>query len=150
MTKTLRHKYRRNKSRRHNKSRKSIKSRKHRSYKKRRGLARGPNSDPISPDALVSCAMCDKKFPRNTMLVPSGCPGTFMPERQKGKKRMYADRSHRVCQKCWWGDPGKPESGFAHVDGPHGCPGCKRGLAPNPPLKQLREVEVIDLLSSSD
>ena len=144
MTKYLRHKSKRNKSKRHNKSRK------HRTYKKRRGLARGPNSDPISPNALISCAMCGNKFPRNEMLVPSGCPSTFMPELQKGKKRMYADRSHRVCQNCWWGDPNNPESGFAHVDGPHGCPGCKKGHRPNPPLKQLGNVEVIELLSSSE
>jgi hypothetical protein len=80
------------------------------------------------------------------MLVPSGCPNTIMP----GKKRPFADRSHRVCQNCWWPQPGNPDSGFARVDGPHGCPGCKRGLPPNPPLKQVGPIEVIDLLSSSD
>ena len=127
-------------SKRHNKSRKN------RSYKKRRGLARGHNSDSISPTAKISCAMCDDKFPRNEMLVPSGCPNTIMP----GSKKPYADRSHRVCQECWWGKPGRPETGFAHVDGPHGCPGCKRGKKPNPPLKRPEVVEVIDLISSSD
>ena len=137
MLKYLRHKSKRNKSKRH---------RKHKSLRKRRGLARGPNSDPILPNAPISCAMCDNNFPRNEMLVPSGCPNTTMP----GTKRPYADRSHRVCQECWWGKPGKPETGFAHVDGPHGCPGCKRGKKPNPPLKQPAVVEVIDLISSSD
>jgi hypothetical protein len=127
---------------------KSSRSKRHKIKKtvKRKGLARGPNSDPISPDALVSCALCDQKFPRNTMLIPSGCPNTNIP----GTKRLYADRSHRVCQNCWWPQPGNPDSGFARVDGPHGCPGCKRGLPANPPLKQLGNIEVIDLISSSD
>lgn len=137
-------KLKRNKSNK-NKSKKS-KNKSSRTLKKRHGLARGPNSEPISPNALVSCAMCDNKFPRNEMLVPSGCPSTHIP----GTKKMYADRSHRVCQDCWWPQPGNPESGFARVDGPHGCPGCKRGLPPNPPLKKPAIIEVIDLVSSSD
>jgi len=137
MAKTKRNNKR--KSRRNNK-RKFRRSRKNRSV-----VARGPNS-PISPTGLVSCSMCNDKFPRNEMLVPSGCPGTTMP----GTKRPYADRSHRVCSGCWWPKEGKPNSGFARLDGPHGCPGCKKGLPPNPPLKQPEVAEIIELLSSSD
>lgn len=125
---------------------KSKKQKLRRTLRKKRGLARGPNSDPISPTSLISCAMCEKKFPRNNMLVPSACPSNRIP----GTKKMYADRSHRICQNCWWPKPGNPESGFARVDGDHGCPGCKRGLPPNPSLKQPEVIEVIDLISSSD
>jgi len=89
--------------------------------------------------------MCGKKSPRNQMLVPSGCPNTFMP----GTKRPYADRAHRICQDCWWPTDADPNSGFASVNGPHGCPGCKKGLPPNPPLRRPEVTEVIELLSSS-
>jgi len=133
------------KTKRTNKKQKKIRRKFRRSRKNPSFLARGPNS-PISPNAPVTCSICNNKFPRNEMLVPSGCPNTYMP----GTKRLYADRAHRVCQGCWWPSPGEPDTGFASVNGPHGCPGCKKGLPPNPPLKQEKIIEIIDLVSDDE
>ena len=132
------------KTKRNNK-RKSRRNNKRKFRRSRSVVARGPNS-PISPTGLVSCSMCNDKFPRNEMLVPSGCPNTTMP----GTKRPYADKAHRICKGCWWPTKSNPNSGFAREDGTHGCPGCKKGLPPNPPLKRPEVTEIIELLSSSD
>jgi len=100
------------------------------------------NSDsPISPNALVSCAICDRRFPRDDMLVPSACPGTMMP----GTRRFYGERAHRICKRCWWPKRGKPNTGFAREDGTHKCPGCERVLPPTAPLKRspVKEEDII-------
>jgi len=112
------------------KFRKSRKNRARRNYPSfKRGRARGPS--PISPNANIPCCMCEQTFPRDTTMVPSAC------------LMKHGDKAHRICQECWW----DPETGFAREDAPHGCPGCKKGLPLNPPLKSkkpaIEEIVVI-------
>jgi hypothetical protein len=91
--------------------------------------ARGPS--PISTSALIPCCMCDRDFPRNNMLVPLAC------------LQSHGERAHRICEDCWW----DPQIGFARENAPHGCPGCKRKLPLNPPIKSRKPtvIEVVDL-----
>ena len=99
-------------------------------------LKGGQNTSPIEPTAPISCCVCDKQFPRDTMMVPAQC------------LRKNRDRAHRICQNCWW----NPETGFARENAPHGCPGCKRGLPLNPPLKSRppRPEDIITLSSDEE
>ena len=99
-------------------------------------LKGGQNTSPIEPTAPISCCVCDKQFPRDTMMVPAQC------------LRKNRDRAHRICQNCWW----NPETGFARENAPHGCPGCKRGLPLNPPLKSRppRKEDIITLSSDEE
>ena len=80
------------------------------------------------------------------MCVPSSCPSTIMP----GTKRYYSDRSHRVCQGCWFPSEENPNSAFARENESHICPGCEKGQLPNPPLQQPPNPEIVDLVSDSD
>ena len=99
-------------------------------------LKGGQNTSPIEPTAPISCCMCDNEFPRDKMNVPAQC------------LRKNRDRAHRICQNCWW----NPETGFARENAPHGCPGCKRGLPLNPPLKSRppRKEDIITLSSDEE
>jgi len=74
---------------------------------------------PISPNANIPCCMCERKFPRDKMFVPSAC------------LRKNLERAHRICEDCWW----EPQTGFAREDTHHSCPGCKKHLPLNPPIK---------------
>jgi len=134
------------KSRRHRKSRKFRKSRKNRtrrhypSYKRRFSYVKARGLTHISPDsssalsiANVPCCMCDREFPRESMLTPLVCL-------QKNR-----DRAHKICQDCWW----DPQIGFAREDAPHGCPGCKRRLPLNPPIK-TRKPTTDEIIVISD
>jgi hypothetical protein len=99
-------------------------------------LKGGQNTSPVEPTALISCCVCDNEFPRDEMMVPGRC------------LRKNRDRAHRICQNCWW----NPETGFARENAPHECPGCKRGLPLNPPLKSRppREEDIITLSSDEE
>lgn len=116
-------KHHRRKSRRFRKSRKNRTRRHYPSYRK--NLARGPSPASITPTTNIPCCMCDRSFARDTMLTPLRCLQT------------YGERAHRICEDCWW----DPQIGFAREDAPHGCPGCKRGLPLNPPLKSRKPTE---------
>jgi hypothetical protein len=94
--------------------------------------ARGPS--PISASALIPCCMCGRDFPRNDMLVPLAC------------LQKHGERAHRICKDCWW----DPQIGFAREDAPHGCPGCKRGLPLNPPLKTRKPTTEEIIIISDD
>ena len=116
-------KSKKNYSRKYKKNRKSKKNSSRRHYPKfKRNLARGPS--PISPTANVNCCMCDNKIPRNIMLTPLEC------------LQKYNDKAHKICKDCWW----DPQIGFARENGPHGCPGCRRKLPLNPPLKSKKPL----------
>ena len=118
------------KSRRHRKSRKFRKSRKnltrrhYPSYKRSFSAAKARGLTPISPNtnANVPCCMCDREFPRESMIIPLAC------------LQKNHERAHRICQDCWW----DPQMGFAREDAPHGCPGCKRRLPLNPQIKTIK------------
>ena len=147
MTKFLRHKSKKHKSRRlKTKRNKSRRHYKRKTYKKRRGFLGGNPPDPVPPNHPIPCAICNEKFPRNTMCVPSSCPSTTMP----GTRRPYADRSHRVQQGCWFPSAENPHSAFARENESHICPGCEKGQPPNPPLQQDPNPEIVDLVSDSD
>ncbi len=125
----------------HKKSRKFRKSQKNRtrryypSYKRAFSnyniKARGPS--PISQNALIPCCMCEREFHRDDMLVPLAC------------LQKHGERAHRICRDCWW----DPQIGFAREDAPHGCPGCKRKLPLNPPLK-TRKPTTDEIIVISD
>jgi len=118
-------KYRNRKSR---KFRKSHKNRTRRNYKKMIG---GETPSPISPNAKIPCCVCEEEFSRKTMLVPAAC------------LKKHKERAHRICEHCWW----NPDTGFAREDAEHGCPGCKKGLPLNPPLKPRKPSsdEIIEI-----
>jgi len=127
------------KSKRHyRKSRKLRKSRKDRSLRNYSSLgfkrdlntvkARG-----LSPKDNLPCSMCDRQFPRESMFIPLSC------------LKKNQDRAHRICEDCWW----DPKMGFAREDAPHDCPGCKRHLPLNPPIKSKPE-EIIVISDSTD
>ena len=124
------------KSRRHKKSRKFRKSRKNRTRRHyKRAFSAGGPTTPISPNSNIPCCMCDREFPRESMMVPVLC------------LKQNRERAHRICEECWW----DPEIGFARENAPHGCPGCKRGLPLNPPLKSRKPpTDEIIVLSDSD
>ena len=121
-------KYHRRKSRRFRKSRKNRTRRNYPSYRK--NLARGSS---ISPTTNVPCCMCDNSFARDTMLTPLVC------------LQQHRDRAHKICQDCWW----DPQIGFAREDAPHGCPGCKRRLPLNTPLK-ISKTTIEEIIVISD
>ena len=129
-------------SRRFRKSRKNRTRRRYPRLHDKKDLLRdkrlkgGQNTSPIEPTAPISCCMCDNEFPRDKMNVPAQC------------LRKNRDRAHRICQNCWW----NPETGFARENAPHGCPGCKRGLPLNPPLKSRppRKEDIITLSSDEE
>jgi len=120
------------------KLRKSRKNRTRRRYPKYKQMfsnvkARGPTQQPpISPNATIPCSICGREFPRNEMLVPLTC------------LRKHGEKAHRICQDCWW----DPQMGFAREDVSHGCPGCKKELPLNPPIKTRKptteEIIIID------
>ena len=90
------------------------------------------DNGPISPDAKISCADCNKPTIRSNMLVPSKC------------LQDHGETAHRLCQDCWW-------SKFAVEGASHDCPGCTKRKPLNPPLKKMpiREEDII-VLSDSD
>lgn len=45
------------------------------------------------------------------------------------------DRSHKICQVCWFRD-------FAREDISHKCPGCASGI----PLRKLVPINIYDVL----
>ena len=53
----------------------------------------------------VKCVMCEKTTCKKSSLVPASCLAKNM------------DKSHRVCQKCWW----DPKKGFALETSSHKC-----------------------------
>jgi hypothetical protein len=54
------------------------------------------------------------------------------------------DKAHKICNGCWF----DPNIGFARENANHGCPGCKRGLSLNPPIKSKKpEPEEIIVIS---
>lgn len=116
------------KSKHYRKSRKFRKSRKNRtrrhypSYKRSFSAVKARGLTPISPNANVPCCICEREFPRESMFIPLAC------------LNKNHERAHRICQDCWW----DPQIGFAREDAPHGCPGCKRGLPLNPPIKRIK------------
>lgn len=131
-------KYHRRKSRKFRKSRKNKTRRHYPSYKRhlvKRYLARGLT--PMTPVSIetttkLPCCICDNQFSRNTMYVPLVC------------LQKHRERAHRICQDCWW----DPQIGFAREDTPHGCPGCKRGLPLNHPIKtKIPSTDEIIVLS---
>ncbi len=132
-------KHYRKKSRKFRKSRKNRTRRNYPSYNKfmKREFIKVKSSGtsspaPISPKSNVRCSMCDRMFPRDTMFAPVACL-------QKNR-----ERSHKICEECWW----DPQIGFAREDDTHRCPGCKRGLPLNPPLKSKKaEHEEIIVIS---
>ena len=93
-----------------------------RRLKRTRVKARGLT--PISQNANVPCCVCDREFSRESMFIPLACL-------QKNR-----ERAHRICQDCWW----DPQIGFARENAHHGCPGCKRGLPLNPPIKTRKPI----------
>jgi len=127
------------KSRRHRKSRKFRKSRKNRtrrhypSYKRSFSAVKARGLTPISPNANVPCCVCDREFPRESMFIPLAC------------LQKNHERAHRICQDCWW----DPQIGFAREDAPHGCPGCRRRLPLNPPIK-TRKPTTDEIIVISD
>lgn len=60
----------------------------------------------------TSCCICNSNFPKNKMLMPAQC------------LRNNGDKSHGICQSCWW-------SKFAIEHNSHKCPGCKLGVPLN-------------------
>jgi hypothetical protein len=90
------------------------------------------DGEPISPDANISCADCNKTAIRTNMLVPLEC------------LQKHGETAHRLCPQCWW-------SKFAIEGASHECPGCKKGKPLNPPLKKkpIREEDII-VISDSD
>ena len=74
----------------------------------------------------VKCVMCEKTTCKKSSLVPASCLAKNM------------DKSHRVCQKCWW----DPKKGFALETSSHKCRGCQKNM----PLNQSTLIpSVIDL-----
>ena len=63
----------------------------------------------------LQCAMCDKYTCKKTSLTPASCFAKNM------------DKSHRVCQKCWW----DPQKGFALETSSHKCMGCRKNMPLN-------------------
>jgi len=116
------------------KSRKNRTRRHYPSYKHNSALVKARGPSPISANALIHCCMCDHDFPRNDMLVPSAC------------LQKHRERAHRICKDCWW----DPQIGFAREGAPHGCPGCKRGLPLNPPLKTRKPTTEEIIVISDD
>ena len=104
------------------KSRKNRTRRHYPSYKRTFSNVKARGPSPISANALIPCCMCDREFHRNDMLVPLAC------------LQKHRERAHRICKDCWW----DPQIGFAREDASHGCPGCKRNLVLNPPLKSKK------------
>ena len=64
--------------------------------------------------------MCDKYTCKKTSLTPTSCFAKNM------------DKSHRVCQKCWW----DPKKGFALETSSHKCMGCQK----NTPLNESSTI----------
>jgi len=127
------HKRYHRKSRKFRKSRKNRTCRQYSSYKHSSALVKARGTSPISTSALTPCCMCDRNFPRNNMLVPLHC------------LQKHGEQAHRICKDCWW----NPQIGFAREDAPHRCPGCKRGLPLNPPLK-TRNPRTEEIIVISD
>jgi hypothetical protein len=81
---------------------------KNKKHKSRRYRKKGGN------DEQCKCCICDAKKSNQECLVPSECLIKY------GK-----ERSHKICQECWWGE-------FAKETASHKCPGCVRGLPIQP------------------
>ena len=97
---------------------------------KTRILQEEGDNELIEREFLIRHAV-SRRFPRNKMLVPSEC------------LRKNKERAHRICEDCWW----DPQKGFARENVHHGCPGCKKHLPLNPPIK-TKKAEVIDISDS--
>ena len=54
----------------------------------------------------INCCICIKVITQQSILTPSKC------------KMKNGDRSHRMCEDCWW-------NVFALENTNHQCPGCK-------------------------
>lgn len=74
----------------------------------------------------VKCVMCEKNTCKKSSFTPASCLTKNM------------DKSHRVCQKCWW----DPKKGFALETSSHKCRGCQKNM----PLNQSTLIpSIIDL-----
>ena len=74
----------------------------------------------------VKRVMCEKTTCKKSSLAPASCLAKNM------------DKSHRVCQKCWW----DPKKDFALETRSHKCRGCQKNM----PLNQSTLIpSVIDL-----
>lgn len=128
-------KYNRRKSRRFRKSRKNRTRRHYPSYKRSFSEVKARGPSPISPNANIPCSMCDRQFPRNSMFIPLPC------------LKKNHQQAHRICEDCWW----DPQMGFARENAPHSCPGCKRHLPLNPPIKSRKpEIDEEIIIISDD
>ena len=122
------------KSRKFRKSRKNRTRRHYPAFKHTfSGNVKARGTSPISPNTNIHCCICDREFPRNEMLIPAAC------------LKKHKERAHRICKDCWW----EPQMGFAREDAEHGCPGCKKGLPLNPPIK-TRKPESEEIIVISD
>ena len=114
------------------KNKRKIKKNKSKKNRTRNRLAKGLS--PISPTGSVLCCMCNKEFPRNTMLTPQVC------------LNEYGERAHKICQKCWFNK-------FAIEGISHPCPGCEKGFPLTRPLKPLKKtkhpIKMVDLTLDS-
>ena len=100
-------------------------ARKRQLKKKRKSRRRQINQDKIN------CMMCEKSTSKKSSLAPASC---FLKN---------IDRSHRVCEKCWW----DPKEGFALETSSHKCKGCEKNIPLNP---RSLAPSVIDLTSDSE